>query len=81
MKKILIILSVFIFTTNAYSNSKFDKDLKKISKDSAFVDNKGKVYSKEQITDKQNTILYMFHISPITPLRGSLLPPLRGPLG
>jgi len=61
MKKILIILSVFIFTTNAYSNSKFDKDLKKISKDSAFVDNKGKVYSKEQITDKKNTILIIYN--------------------
>ena len=46
MKKILIILSLFIFTTNAYSNSKFDKDLKKFSKDNGFVDNKGKVYSK-----------------------------------
>ena len=54
MKKILIILLVFIFTTNAHSNSKFDKDLKKFSKDSGFVDNKGKVYSKEQITDKKN---------------------------
>ena len=61
MKKILIILSVFIFTTNAYSNSKFDKDLKKISKDSAFVDNKGKVYSKEQINDKKNTILIIYN--------------------
>ena len=61
MKKILIILSVFIFTTNAYSNSKFDKDLKKISKDSAFVDNKGKVYSKEQIIDKKNTILIIYN--------------------
>ena len=61
MKKILIILSVFIFTTNAYSNSKFDKDLKKISKDSAFVDNKGKVYSKEQISDKKNTILIIYN--------------------
>ena len=61
MKKILIILLVFIFTTNAYSNSKFDKDLKKISKDSAFVDNKGKVYSKEQITDKKNTILIIYN--------------------
>jgi DNA gyrase/topoisomerase IV subunit A len=61
MKKILIILSVLIFTTNAYSNSKFDKDLKKFSKDNGFVDNKGKVYSKEQITDKQNTILIIYN--------------------
>ena len=61
MKKILIILLVFIFTTNAYSNSKFDKDLKKFSKDNGFVDNKGKVYSKEQITDKKNTILIIYN--------------------
>jgi len=61
MKKILIILSVFIFTTNVYSNSKFDKDLKKFSKDNGFVDNKGKVYSKELITDKQNTILIIYN--------------------
>ena len=62
MNRILVFLFIFIFfTTNAHSNSKFDKDLKKISKDSAFVDNKGKVYSKEQITDKKNTILIIYN--------------------
>ena len=61
MKKIILILSLIFLTSNAYSNSKFDKDLKKFSKDNGFVDNKGKVYSKEQITDKQNTILIIYN--------------------
>ncbi len=62
MNRILVFLFIFIFfTTNAHSNSKFDKDLKKFSKDSGFVDNKGKVYSKEQITDKKNTILIIYN--------------------
>ena len=62
MNRILVFLLIFIFfTTNAHSNSKFDKDLKKFSKDSGFVDNKGKVYSKEQITDKKNTILIIYN--------------------
>ena len=61
MKKIILILSLIFLTSNAYSNSKFDKDLKKLSKDNGFVDNKGKVYSKEQITDKKNTILIIYN--------------------
>ena len=62
MNRILVFLFIFIFfTTYGHSNSKFDKDLKKFSKDSSFVDNKGKVYSKEQITDKKNTILIIYN--------------------
>ena len=56
-----MIFLIIFFATNAHSNSKFDKDLKKFSKDSGFVDNKGKVYSKEQITDKKNTILIIYN--------------------
>ena len=61
MKKILIFLFFIIFLTNAYSDSKFSKDLKKISKDNGFVDGKGKIYSAEEITDKKNTILIIFN--------------------
>ena len=60
MKKILIFLFFIIFLTNAYSDSKFSKDLKKISKDNGFVDGKGKIYSAEEITDKKNTIFIIF---------------------
>ena len=62
MSRILVFLCIFIFfTTSSYSSLKFDKDLKKFSKDNGFVDNKGKVYSKEQINDKKNTILIIYN--------------------
>ena len=61
MKKIFTLIFFLIIASNAYCELKFDKDLKKFSKDNGFVDNKGKVYSKEQITDKQNTILIIYN--------------------
>ena len=53
---ILILLLVFS-STNSLANNKFEKELKKVSKDNGFVDDKGEVYFSEQITDKKNTIL------------------------
>jgi len=61
MKKIIIFLFLLVISNSAYSESKFDKELKKISKDNNFVDNKGKVYSKDQVTDKKNTILIIYN--------------------
>ena len=61
MKKIIIFLFFLVISNNAYSESKFDKELKKISKNNGFVDTKGKVYSKDQITDKKNTILIIYN--------------------
>ena len=61
MKKIIIFLFFLVISNNAYSDSKFDKELKKISKNNGFVDTKGKVYSKDQITDKKNTILIIYN--------------------
>jgi len=54
-------LFLLVISNSAYSESKFDKELKKISKDNNFVDNKGKVYSKDQVTDKKNTILIIYN--------------------
>ena len=56
---ILILLLIFS-STYSLANSKFEKDLKKISKNNGFVDNKEEVYSSEQITDKKNTILIIY---------------------
>ena len=56
---ILMLLLVFS-STNSLANNKFEKELKKVSKDNGFVDNKGEVYSSEQITDKKNTILIIY---------------------
>ena len=62
IKKLLGILVLgLLLSVNAYADSKFDKELKKISKNNGFVDTKGKVYSKDQITDKKNTILIIYN--------------------
>ena len=53
MKKLLIFLFLIILSSNAYSDSKFEKQLKKVSKDNGFVDNNGEIYPSEQITDKK----------------------------
>ena len=60
MKKILILIIVLLFNTHSYADKKFEKDLKKISKNNSFIDNKGNNYSEEQITDKKNTILVIY---------------------
>ena len=61
MKKILIFLFFIIFLTNAYSDSKFNKDLKKVSKDNGFVDSNGETYPSEQLTDKKNIIIIIYN--------------------
>ena len=62
MIKILIFLIVsFSLTNNAYSSSKFDKDLKKFSKDNGFIDSKGKIYSENEIKDKKNSVLIIYN--------------------
>ena len=61
MKKLLVIIFLgLILNTAVFADKKFEKDLIKISKDNAFVDNKGKTYSIDQISDKKNTILIIF---------------------
>ena len=43
MKKILVIIFLgLILNTTAFADKKFEKDLKKVSKDNGFVDSKGK---------------------------------------
>ena len=61
MKKLLIFLFLIILSSNAYSDSKFEKELKKVSKDNGFVDSNGDTYPSEQITDKKNTILIIYN--------------------
>ena len=51
MKKILILLIFILINSNSFAQSKFEKDLKKISKGNAFVDNKGKAYLVQEITN------------------------------
>lgn len=60
MKKILIIILFFFLTPNSFADKKFEKELKKISKDSSFIDNTGKIYTQDKIINKQNTILLIY---------------------
>ena len=65
MRKILKILVLCVLVLNysyySYADAKFDKDLKKISKNNGFVDSKGKIYPPEEIADKKNTILIIYN--------------------
>ena len=61
IKKFLaIIILSLLLPSQLFANKKFDKDLKKVSKDNAFINSKGVVYSIEEIPDKQNTILVIY---------------------
>ena len=60
MKFLIIIIFSLLLTTQGFADKRFDKDLKKVSKDNAFINNKGEVYSIEEIFDKQNIILVIY---------------------
>ena len=60
MRQILILIIFFLINTNTLADKKFEKDLKKISKDSAFIDKTGKIYSVDKIDNKENTILVIY---------------------
>ena len=61
MKKLLIILLFIIFSSNVYADSKFDKDLEKVSKLNGFTDSSGTIYPADQISNKENTILIIYN--------------------
>ena len=61
MKKIFLLFFFIIFSQTSYSESLDYKGLKKISKNNTFMDDKGKPYSEEKITDKKNTLLIIYN--------------------
>ncbi|MDC0855686.1 hypothetical protein OAP67_01465 [Candidatus Pelagibacter sp.] len=60
MKKVFILILFCLINTNLFADKKFEKDLKRISKDNAFIDNTGTVYSVDKIDNKENTILVIY---------------------
>ena len=60
MRQILILIIFLLINTDILADKKFEKDLKKISKDNAFIDNTGKIYSVDEIDNKENTILVIY---------------------
>ena len=60
MRQILIIIIFILLSKNSFADKKFEKDLKKVSKDNGFINNTGKIYPIENISDKKNIILIMY---------------------
>jgi len=61
IKFIAIIIFSLLLSAQSFADKKFEKDLKKISKDSGFVDNLGKIYPIDEITDKKNTLIVVYN--------------------
>jgi len=55
-----IIIFSLLLSSQSFADKKFDKDLKKVSKDNAFINSKGQAYSIDEIPDKQNIILVIY---------------------
>ena len=60
MRQILIIIIFILLSKNSFADKKFEKDLKKVSKDNGFINNTGKIYPIENIPDKKNIILIVY---------------------
>ena len=60
MRQILIITLFVLLSANSFADKKFEKDLKKVSKDNGFVNNTGKIYPIENLSDKKNIILIVY---------------------
>ena len=61
----LILLFVLVSTLTYAKETKFEKrlqkDIKKLSKISGFIDNELKLYDEETILDKKNTIIIIYN--------------------
>jgi len=60
MNKILITILFILLSTNSFADKKFEKDLKKVSKDNGFINNTGKIYPIENISNKKNIVLILY---------------------
>ena len=60
MRQTFVIILFVLLSTNSFADKKFEKDLKKVSKDNGFINNKGKIYPIENISDKKNIILIVY---------------------
>ena len=60
MRQILTIILSILLITNSFADEKFEKDLKKVSKDNGFINNTGKIYPIENLSDKKNIILIVY---------------------
>ena len=55
-----IIIFSLLLSSPSFSDKKFDKDLKKLSKFNSFINNKGESYKADVKFDKDKTILIIY---------------------
>ena len=54
MKKFLVtIILSLLLSSHSFADKKLDKHLKKVSKDNGLIENNGKIYSIDNISDKK----------------------------
>ena len=65
MKFLGIIIFSLLLSTQVFADKRadkrFEKDLKKVSKDNSFINSKGEVYEIEKISDKKNILLIVYN--------------------
>ena len=53
MKFFGIIIFSLLLSSQSFADKRFEKDLKKVSKDNSFIENNGKIYPIDNIFDKK----------------------------
>ena len=61
MKKIFLIIIFLFVTNNLFANTLEYKGLEKLSKKNTFMNDKGKPYSIEEISDKKNSLVIIYN--------------------
>ena len=61
MKKIFLIIFFLLITNNLLANTLEYKNLEKLSKNNTFMNDKGKPYSIEEISDKKNSLVIIYN--------------------
>ena len=61
MKKIILILIFLFVSNNLFANTLEYKGLEKLSKNNTFMNDKGKPYSIEEISDKKNSLVIIYN--------------------
>ena len=61
MKKIFLILIFLFISNNLFANNLEYKGLEKLSKNNTFMNDKGKPYSIEEISDKNSSLVIIYN--------------------
>ena len=69
MKKIFLIIIFLFVTNNLFANTLEYQNLEKLSKNNTFMNDKGKPYSIDEISDKKNSLIIIYNHGSIQDVR------------